>query len=366
VLVTVHEFGHYWVARRLGFKVLRFSVGFGKALVSRVAGRDQTEYVIAAIPLGGYVKLLDEREGPVEPTQLSSAYSRRPPWQRILVLLAGPFANFLFAVLAYWILFVAGVPALKPVIGEITPDSIAAHAGLHAGDQIVGVGGEETTSREGAVLEILDRVMSGDPIRIDVRAAGAARAVTLDVSRDRRRALTEPGALLPGLGSTSVPDHSCRSRQGRPTARRARGSAGWRQHCRRTASRSPISALRSGPAESRQDPEVLNRARRHTGGRADRSRRAARRRTPRRTDRRAAGGWSAHTRRCAPVNITARSKRLVAQSPRPEHVHAHDPHDLNVVTGDVSVKNLSGPIIAEYADFPRDKAYCRSCPSSPW
>jgi regulator of sigma E protease len=198
VLVAVHEFGHFWMARRLGIRVLRFSIGFGKVLWSR-KGADGTQYAFSAIPLGGYVKLLDEREGPVEASQLAAAYSRKPPWQRILVLLAGPFANFLFAVLAYWVLFIAGVPALKPVIGEITPDSIAARAGLHAGDQIVGVGGEEVTSREGAVLEILDRVMSGDPIRVEVRSAGSQRAVTLDVSGDRR-ALTEPGALLPGLG----------------------------------------------------------------------------------------------------------------------------------------------------------------------
>jgi regulator of sigma E protease len=90
VLVTVHEFGHYWVARLLGFKVLRFSVGFGKALWSRVAGQDRTEYVIAAIPLGGYVKLLDEREAPVDPAEQHRAFNRRPHWQRILVLLAGP------------------------------------------------------------------------------------------------------------------------------------------------------------------------------------------------------------------------------------------------------------------------------------
>ena len=198
VLVAVHEFGHFWMARRLGIRVLRFSIGFGKVLWSR-KGADGTQYAFSAIPLGGYVKLLDEREGPVEASQLAAAYSRKPPWQRILVLLAGPFANFLFAVFAYWVLFVAGVPALKPVIGEITPDSIAARAGLHAGDQIVGIGGEEVTSREGAVLEILDRVMSGDPIRVEVRSAGSQRAVTLDVSGDRR-ALTEPGALLPGLG----------------------------------------------------------------------------------------------------------------------------------------------------------------------
>ncbi len=105
LLVTVHEFGHYWVARRLGFKVLRFSVGFGKALWSRTAGADGTEYVLAAIPLGGYVKLLDEREAPVEEHELHRAFTRRPHWQRILVLLAGPAFNILFAIVLLGALF---------------------------------------------------------------------------------------------------------------------------------------------------------------------------------------------------------------------------------------------------------------------
>src|SRR5947208_898005 len=102
VLVTVHEFGHFWVARRLGFKVLRFSVGFGRPLLKRIAGADRIEYVVAAVPLGGYVKLLDEREGPVAPHELSRSFTRRPPWQRIVVLLAGPAFNILFAVLVLW------------------------------------------------------------------------------------------------------------------------------------------------------------------------------------------------------------------------------------------------------------------------
>ena len=96
LLVTVHEFGHFWVARRLGFKVVRFSVGFGRPLWMRHGGADQTEYVLAAVPLGGYVKLLDEREGPVEPAELGRSFTRRPHWQRIAVLLAGPAANFAF------------------------------------------------------------------------------------------------------------------------------------------------------------------------------------------------------------------------------------------------------------------------------
>src|SRR4029077_14813571 len=102
LLVTVHEFGHFWVARRLGFKVLRFSIGFGRPLLTRVAGADRVEYVVAAVPLGGSVKLLDEREGPVEPHDLPRSFTRRPPWQRILVLLAGPGFNILFAVLVLW------------------------------------------------------------------------------------------------------------------------------------------------------------------------------------------------------------------------------------------------------------------------
>src|SRR5688572_22075517 len=131
VLVTVHEFGHYWVARRLGFKVLRFSVGFGRPLWKRVAGRDRTEYVIAAIPLGGYVKLLDEREGPVPPEDLARSFTRRPPWQRIVVLLAGPFFNIGFAVLVLWAMFwVGGANEVKAVVGEVVPGSVAAQAGV--------------------------------------------------------------------------------------------------------------------------------------------------------------------------------------------------------------------------------------------
>ncbi len=151
VLVAVHEYGHFWMARRMGIRVLRYSIGFGKVLWSR-RGSDDCEYAFSAIPLGGYVKLLDEREGPVAPAQLSQAFNRKPVWRRILVLLAGPFANFLFAAAAYWILFVVGVPALKPVVGNVTADSVAAQAGLRPGDSIVGVGGDAVTTREGAVL----------------------------------------------------------------------------------------------------------------------------------------------------------------------------------------------------------------------
>ena len=131
LLVTVHEFGHFWVARRLGFKVLRFSVGFGRPLLTRVAGPDRIEYVLAAIPLGGYVKMLDEREGPVDPADLPRSFTRRPPWQRIVVLLAGPAFNILFAILVLWgMLWVNGVTEVRPIVGDVTAGSVAAHAGL--------------------------------------------------------------------------------------------------------------------------------------------------------------------------------------------------------------------------------------------
>ena len=117
VLVSVHEFGHFWVARKLGIRVLRFSIGFGKPLWRRIGGKDQVEYVVAAVPLGGYVKLLDEREGNVDPAEAPRAFNRQPVWKRIAVLLAGPTFNLLFAILLYWILFMVGVPAPKPIIG---------------------------------------------------------------------------------------------------------------------------------------------------------------------------------------------------------------------------------------------------------
>jgi regulator of sigma E protease len=201
ILVAVHEYGHFWMARRMGIKVLRFSIGFGRVLWSR-QDRDGTEYAFSAIPLGGYVKLLDEREGPVDPGLVNQAYNRKPVWRRILVLLAGPFANFLFAAVAYWILLVIGTPALKPVIGDVTADSIAAHAGLQSGDSIVAVGGEPVATREGAILGLLDRLMDGTPIMLEVQGeegAGSRRELQFEITGDRK-ALTEPGALMSGLG----------------------------------------------------------------------------------------------------------------------------------------------------------------------
>ena len=153
VLVAVHEFGHYIVGRLAGMKVLRFSIGFGKPIWMRRHGKDDTEYCIASIPLGGYVRFLDSREGPVDPEDEGRAFNHRPiPW-RIAVLLAGPFFNFLFAIVAYWALFMPGVMVLKPAIGEVTPDSYAEQAGLRFGDKIVEVDGKPTQDWESALVD---------------------------------------------------------------------------------------------------------------------------------------------------------------------------------------------------------------------
>lgn len=200
ILVAVHEFGHFWVARKLGIKVLRFSIGFGKPLWQKVSGKDQVEYVVAAIPLGGYVKLLDEREGNVPAEELPRAFNRQPVWKRVAVLLAGPIFNLVFAVFLYWILFIAGVPALRPIIGEVTPDSIAARAGLRYEDQIIGVGGKSTETLEEAALGILEDLTDDGTIRMRVRGVdGSERDLTLDTG-NRSRELTQPDAWMSGLG----------------------------------------------------------------------------------------------------------------------------------------------------------------------
>lgn len=139
ILVVVHELGHYLAARWVGVKVLRFSVGFGQPLFIKRWGRDATEWSIAMIPLGGYVKMLDEREAPVKESELARAFNRQTVWARMLIVVAGPIANLLLAVLLYWGVYLHGVPAIKPVLAEPMPQTAAAMAGLHNGDEIVAI-----------------------------------------------------------------------------------------------------------------------------------------------------------------------------------------------------------------------------------
>lgn len=184
ILITIHEFGHFWVARTLGVKVLRFSVGFGKPLWSKRAGPDHTEYVIAALPLGGYVKMLDENEGPVPAHELPRAFNRQPVAKRFAIVFAGPLFNFLFALAAYWLILVMGVPGLKPLIGEVAAGSVAAAAQLKPGDEIVAVQGERTPTWEAAVFGLLGQVLERGVITLTVRGAQGQeppRQITLDL-----------------------------------------------------------------------------------------------------------------------------------------------------------------------------------------
>ena len=173
VLVTVHEFGHFWVARRLGVKVLTFSVGFGRALWSHRSGRDGTEYVIAMIPLGGYVKMLDESEGNVAEHERHRAFNRQPLSTRVAVVVAGPAFNFLFAVVAYWCMYMIGVDGLRPIVAETTPGSVAERAGFQPGDEMESVQGETVKTWQSAVQAIV--AASLDDRRIGVGVVDAAR-----------------------------------------------------------------------------------------------------------------------------------------------------------------------------------------------
>ena len=210
LLVAVHEYGHFWVARRFGIKVLRFSIGFGPALWRRI-GRDQTEYMISAVPLGGYVMLLNEREGNVAPADVPYSFTRKPPWQRILVLLAGPAFNIAFAILLLWgVLLFSGVPQVRAVVGEVLPSSLAAHAGLRANDEIVAVNGTPVAGRGEVIMQLVDAMSSSGEASLQVRGAGGQQtgqhagdvhSVVMRVeTAEARRTLTEPDALMRGLG----------------------------------------------------------------------------------------------------------------------------------------------------------------------
>jgi regulator of sigma E protease len=169
ILIVVHELGHYWVARWCGVKVLRFSIGFGKPLAARKLGRDGTEWVLAAFPLGGYVKMLDEREGEVVPHELPRAFNRQSVWRRILIVAAGPVANFLLAIALYWLLFISGVPGVKPVLGQPTSGSPAAAAGFQPGELMTSIDGEVVVTWQDTRWLLLKRVVSKQGIKIETR-----------------------------------------------------------------------------------------------------------------------------------------------------------------------------------------------------
>ncbi|WP_459208066.1 RIP metalloprotease RseP [Pseudomonas sp. MLB6B] len=184
VLVTFHEFGHFWVARRCGVKVLRFSVGFGTPLV-RWHDRHGTEFVVAAIPLGGYVKMLDEREGDVPVGLEAQSFNRKPVLQRIAIVAAGPIANFLLAIAFFWGVAMLGSQQVRPVIGAVESGSLAAQAGLKAGEEIVSIDGKPTDGWSAVNLQLVRRLGESGTLRLGVREEGASVEQPREVKLDR-------------------------------------------------------------------------------------------------------------------------------------------------------------------------------------
>jgi regulator of sigma E protease len=167
VLIVVHEYGHYLVARLCGVKVLRFSVGFGRPLISWKRGPDATEWAIAAVPFGGYVKMLDEREGPVAPHEASRAFNRQSVAKRFMIVMAGPLFNFLFAIAVYAGLFMHGVPEARPVLSEPPAGTLAASAGLHSGDTVRSTNGEPLATWQDLRWRVLQAALQGQRIRLE-------------------------------------------------------------------------------------------------------------------------------------------------------------------------------------------------------
>lgn len=203
ILVTVHEFGHYLAARSMGVKVLRFSIGFGRPIYCRYFGQDRTEFVIASIPLGGYVRMLDEREleRPLAEEEGRRAFNRQSLRARNWIIVAGPLANFLFAFVAYALMFMVGVPGIKPVVGEVVSGSPADFAGLSHGDVILAVGGQPVQDWEQTNLRLLEHTVRTDSVSITVRDEHGVERVRWVPLADRRELLGE-GQFLERIGIT--------------------------------------------------------------------------------------------------------------------------------------------------------------------
>jgi len=176
LLIVVHEFGHYAVARLCGVKVMRFSVGFGRPLWTRRIGRDQTEWVVAMVPLGGYVKMVDEREGQVAAADLPRAFNRQSVWRRIAIVVAGPVANFLLAIALYWVLFLAGVQEAKPILGAPDAGTPAAVAGVKQGDLVRSVNGDPTATWSDVRWRLLEHALEQRNASLEVREQGGTIA----------------------------------------------------------------------------------------------------------------------------------------------------------------------------------------------
>ncbi len=204
ILITFHEFGHYWVARKCDVKILRFSVGFGRPLWRKVFGIDNTEFVIGAIPLGGYVKMLDEREGSVSEPERTRAFNNKSLGERFTIVVAGPLFNFIFAVLAYWVIYGLGVTGLKPIVGSVEESSVAMQAGFRAGDKITEINGQGTPTWNTALEKLVAGVIDGSVATVSVKdTRGYERWLEVDLASIPIDAMAE-GNLLRLLGVEPV------------------------------------------------------------------------------------------------------------------------------------------------------------------
>jgi regulator of sigma E protease len=199
ILVAFHEYGHFWVARRCGVKVLRFSVGFGAPLYKRI-GRDGTEYTLGAIPLGGYVKMLDEREGDVPPELQSQSFNRQSVWARMAIVAAGPIANFILAIVVFWALFLRGESGLIPIVGEVLPGTPAYYAGLEPGQEVIAIDGKETPTASALSLRLLDRLGDTGVVRIATKYPNSDVIYESEAPLDRWLAGVDNPDPLSGFG----------------------------------------------------------------------------------------------------------------------------------------------------------------------
>jgi regulator of sigma E protease len=199
ILVAVHEFGHFYIARRCGVQVLRFSLGFGKVLWSRY-DRLGTEYTFSALPFGGYVKMLDEREGDVPNDLLDRAFNRKTILQRMAIVLAGPIANFILAILLFWFLLLGGERGLVPIIGTLTPDSLAAKAGLEIGQEIVAIDGQETPTEQAVQKQLLERLGESGFVNFKVRYPKSNLEYDIRIPLDKWMQGAKDPNPLEGLG----------------------------------------------------------------------------------------------------------------------------------------------------------------------
>ena len=204
LLITFHEFGHFLVARFFDIKVLRFSIGFGRPIYTRHFGRDRTEFTICLLPLGGYVKMLDDREGTVVQQEKAREFNGKPIWQRFLIVLAGPFFNFIFAIIAYSLIYTIGINALKPIIGHVETTSIASSSGFAEGQEILSINGVSTPTWPTVIDSLVNHVVSGDVVDIQVvNYSGEKQVLSLNLSSISIDEMAD-GKLLNKLGLNIV------------------------------------------------------------------------------------------------------------------------------------------------------------------